>query len=105
MPTRWSCMNSRTPLARSRITIGRPCGDSWVSELKSFINDGKTPIHFNLDGITDPVALARKGKGMDPIFDGHATAWELSLIQDNPSIWPRVTFYRNGVPDANPFAH
>ncbi|BDH10616.1 polymorphic toxin-type HINT domain-containing protein [Streptomyces hygroscopicus] len=80
-------------------------GDSWVSELKGFINDGKTPIHFNLDGITDPVALARKGKGMDPIFDGHATAWELSLIQDNPSIWPRVTFYRNGVPDANPFAH
>ncbi|MCZ1006405.1 polymorphic toxin-type HINT domain-containing protein [Streptomyces lydicus] len=80
-------------------------GDNWVSELKSYINDGKTPIHFNLDGIDDPVALARKGKGMDPVFDGHATAWELSLIQDNPSIWPRVTFYRNGVPDANPFAH
>lgn len=79
-------------------------GDKWVSEFKGYVNDGKTPIHFNLNGIDDPVAAARTGKGLDPIFDGHATGWELSYIQDNLSAWSRVTFYRNGSPVANPFA-
>ncbi|WP_285751747.1 RHS repeat-associated core domain-containing protein [Lentzea sp. NBRC 105346] len=78
-------------------------GDKWVSEFKGYVNDGKTPIHFNLNGIDDPMSAARTGRGLDPIFDGHATAWELSYIQDNPSAWSRVTFYRNGSPVANPF--
>ncbi|MEU1734843.1 polymorphic toxin-type HINT domain-containing protein [Streptosporangium sp. NPDC020145] len=78
-------------------------GDNWVSEFKDFVKNGKTSIHFNLDGIEDPVAAAGAGSGLDPIFDGHATAWELSFIRDNPSSWPRVTFYRNGAPVANPF--
>lgn len=60
-------------------------------------------IHFNLDGIDDPVAAARIGDGLDPIFDGHATAWELSYIRDNPGSWPNVIFYRGGAPVANPF--
>ncbi|MFB7453269.1 polymorphic toxin-type HINT domain-containing protein, partial [Streptomyces sp. NPDC056194] len=79
-------------------------GDRWVSEFKGYVSDGKTPIHFNLNGIDNPVAAARTGRGLDPIFDGHATGWELSYIQDNPSAWSRVTFYRNGSPVANPFA-
>lgn len=57
-----------------------------------------------LIGFDDPVVAARVGRGTDPIFDGHSTAWELSFIQDNPSSWSRTTFYQDGVPDANPFA-
>jgi hypothetical protein len=64
-------------------------GDRWVSEFKDYVGDGKTQIHFNLDGIDNPVAAARTGRGTDPIFDGHATGWELSYIQDNPGSWSR----------------
>ncbi|MFI7064660.1 polymorphic toxin-type HINT domain-containing protein [Kribbella sp. NPDC050124] len=38
-------------------------GDKWVSEFKGYVNDGKTSIHFNLNGIDDPVAAARTGRG------------------------------------------
>ena len=79
-------------------------GDNWVSEFKDYVKDGDTPIAFNLDGIDDPAAAAQTGRGLDPVFDGHATAWELSYIQDNPASWSRVTFYRNGEAVANPFA-
>ncbi|GAA2631399.1 hypothetical protein GCM10010411_81880 [Actinomadura fulvescens] len=78
-------------------------GQNWVQEFQSYVKDGKTQIHVNLDGIDDPVAAARAGRGTDPILDGHATGWELSLIQDNPSSWPLVTFYREGRPVDNPF--
>ena len=79
-------------------------GDNWVTEFKGYVKNGRTQIHFNLDGIDDPVAAARVATGMDPIFDGHATAWELSVIRDNPSAWPRVTFYRGGQIEQNPFS-
>jgi hypothetical protein len=79
-------------------------GDDWVNEFKTYVADGTTEIHFNLDGIDDAVAAAAAGRGLDPIFDGHATAWELSHIQDNPASWSRVIFYRGGVPlEENPF--
>ncbi|GAA3001191.1 polymorphic toxin-type HINT domain-containing protein [Actinokineospora diospyrosa] len=80
-------------------------GDNWVNELKGFVTDGKTPIHFNLDGIgaANAKAFAEKGRGVNPNGGEHATAWELSYIQDNPSSWSRVTFYENGKPVANPF--
>jgi hypothetical protein len=79
-------------------------GERWVGEFKGYVKDGDTPIHFNLDGIGDPVTAARIGRGTDPVMDGHSTAWELSYIQDHPESWSRVTFYRNGAPDVNPFA-
>jgi RHS repeat-associated protein len=79
-------------------------GDDWVNEFKGYVKDGETPIHFNLTGIDDPVAAARTGRGTDPLFDGHATGWELSFIQDNPKSWSRVAFYRNGEHVANPFS-
>ncbi|GAA4227274.1 RHS repeat-associated core domain-containing protein [Actinomadura meridiana] len=79
-------------------------GEDWVNEFKEFVTDGETNIHFNLNGIDDPVAAARAGSGLDPIFDGHSTAWELSFIRDNPKSWSRVIFYRSGEPVANPFA-
>lgn len=78
-------------------------GDNWVSELKGYAKDGKTRIHFSLDGIDDPVAFAGRGKGVDPIFDGHATAWELNLVTSSKSAMSRTTFYRHGREVASPF--
>ncbi|MCF2525765.1 polymorphic toxin-type HINT domain-containing protein [Yinghuangia soli] len=79
-------------------------GDDWVNELKGYVKDGRTKIHFNLDGIDDPVAAARIGARHDPRDGEHVTAWELSLIRDNPGSWDRVTFYRRGQGSvANPF--
>ncbi|MEU8800906.1 RHS repeat-associated core domain-containing protein [Spirillospora sp. NPDC048819] len=79
-------------------------GDDWVNEFKGYVGDGRTRIHFNLDGIDDPVALAKRGATIDdPIFDGNSTAWELNIIRKNKDAWSRVTFYRNGDPVANPF--
>ena len=78
-------------------------GDNWVSELRGYVKDRKTKIHFNLDGIEDPVAFARRGEEIDPIFDGHATAWELNLVKGSKSAVSRTTFYRDGKKVANPF--
>ncbi|WJK32836.1 RHS repeat-associated core domain-containing protein [Solwaraspora sp. WMMA2065] len=78
-------------------------GENWVSELKGYVKDRKTKIHFNLDGIDDPVAFAVRGKEVDPIFDGHSTAWELNLVKNSKSAVSRTTFYRNGEKVANPF--
>ncbi|WP_306371052.1 hypothetical protein [Nocardiopsis sp. CC223A] len=79
-------------------------GDDWVREFKDYAADGETNIHFNLDGIDDPVAWADRGAGLGPIFDGHATAWELSVIRDSPSALSRNSFYRRGSRVENPFS-
>jgi hypothetical protein len=71
----------------------------WYEYLHDFLNDGKTRIHFNLNGIDDPVALADIGAGEDPALSGHVTAWELDQIRRTPAAWPRVTFYRDGKPE------
>ncbi|MBB1159861.1 MULTISPECIES: hypothetical protein [Amycolatopsis] len=78
-------------------------GENWGNEFNSSVAYGRTKTHFNLDGIDDPVAAARLGDGLDPIFDGQATAWELTGNRNNPGSWPNVLFYRDGVPVANPF--
>ncbi|MGW5155248.1 polymorphic toxin-type HINT domain-containing protein [Nonomuraea wenchangensis] len=79
-------------------------GDNWVREFKEYLKDGNTTIHFNLDGISDAKATAAKGVGIDPIFDGHATAWELAQIKSKPSTWSRVKWYRGGKEVPNPFS-
>ncbi|MFG2189294.1 DUF6531 domain-containing protein, partial [Nocardia iowensis] len=80
-------------------------GEDWVNEFKAYVRDGQTPIHFNLDGMDDAqwIASSQAARGLDPIFDGHATPWELSFIQDNRSSWSKVFFYRNGSRYDNPF--
>jgi hypothetical protein len=80
-------------------------GDDWVKEFQDYVEDGTTPIHFNLDGIDDPVAAARVGETVDdPRIDGHATKWELAYIKNHPNSWSRVKFYRGGVEKPNPFS-
>ncbi|MGW5675110.1 polymorphic toxin-type HINT domain-containing protein [Streptomyces sp. NPDC003860] len=79
-------------------------GDDWVREFRGYVNDGSTKIHFNLNGIDDPVGSSRTGREAgDPMMGEHVTAWELSYIEDRPSSWSRVIFYRNGRPVENPF--
>nr|WP_249026858.1 polymorphic toxin-type HINT domain-containing protein [Amycolatopsis lexingtonensis] len=78
-------------------------GDSWVQEFKNFVTDGETPIYFNLSGIDDVLGAANKGKGLDPIMDGHVTGWELNYIREHPESWPRVKWYKDGALVANPF--
>jgi hypothetical protein len=66
--------------------------------------DDITRIHFNLDGITAPVAFADSGVGVNPLTGhGHLTSWELNEIRFTPEAWSRITFYRNGKEVPNPF--
>jgi hypothetical protein len=76
----------------------------WYEQVLNFIRDGKTRIHFNLDGIDNPAKFADDGIGADPVFDyGRLTAWELNQIRQNPDCWSRVIFYKNGKVRSNPF--
>ncbi|MCG3750253.1 polymorphic toxin-type HINT domain-containing protein [Amycolatopsis sp. Poz14] len=78
---------------------------TWYQHVLNAIKDGKTRIHFNLDGIPDARAYADLGVGADPVLDyGRLTAWELNEIRQDPSCWSRVKFYRNGKEWKNPFA-
>ncbi|WJK40205.1 polymorphic toxin-type HINT domain-containing protein [Solwaraspora sp. WMMA2056] len=78
---------------------------SWHEQLLGFISDGKTRIHVNLDGIDDPVSYAASGKNVDPADVGGRgfTRWEMYQLSQSPEAWSRVTWYRNGRPDENPF--
>ncbi|MGW7076814.1 RHS repeat-associated core domain-containing protein [Streptomyces sp. NPDC054866] len=83
-----------------------PDGTSWHRQLQGYLGTGSNArIHFNLDGITDPVASARAGENVNPAndFDG-LTNWELSQARDAPHAWDRITWYRDGDTVANPFA-
>ncbi|WP_170160708.1 WXG100 family type VII secretion target [Nocardia puris] len=57
--------------------------------VRDIVLDGSTPIHFNLDGLSDSewMSAARSARNFDPRFDGHATPWELGFIQDNRASW------------------
>jgi hypothetical protein len=73
-----------------------------------------TWIHFNLDGINDPVAcaeyaaqgLARKsgaGLPLDWSLVGLTNA-ELNALRNDPQVLSLTTFYRQGSPVLSPFA-
>ncbi len=76
----------------------------WFDHVLDALEDGTTRIHFNLDGIADPVAFADSGVGVNPVTGfGRLTAWELNEIRHTPEAWSRITFYRNGKAVPNPF--
>jgi hypothetical protein len=72
-----------------------------------------TRMHFNLDGINDPVAsadaAARGLSGRQAL--GLPTDWsavgltnaELNAIRNDPQLLSITTFYRNGVAVTSPF--
>ncbi|WP_203896530.1 hypothetical protein, partial [Actinoplanes xinjiangensis] len=78
-------------------------GEDFVEELKEYVKDGKTTIHFNLDGIDHPREFAAMGAGINPKAGEHVTAWELHLVSSNPNALARTKFYRNNEEVDNPF--
>ncbi len=76
----------------------------WHKYLLDAINDGLTRIHFNLDGIPDPIKFADRGIGIDPTSKfGYFTSWELNEIRQASHAWNRVIFYCKGKVVVNPF--
>jgi RHS repeat-associated protein len=82
-----------------------PGSGSWHRQLQGYLGpESNSRIHFNLDGIDDPVASARAGESVDPSgFEG-LTNWELYQARESPHAWDRITWYRGGQTVANPFA-
>ncbi|WP_434096667.1 RICIN domain-containing protein [Streptomyces mirabilis] len=81
-----------------------PGNGPWYKKLEAYLSsESTTKISFNLDGITDPVAAARAGKAVDPSGFEHLTDWELYKISQSPQAWDRITWYKGGKIDANPF--
>ncbi|GAA3924625.1 hypothetical protein Aau02nite_21460 [Amorphoplanes auranticolor] len=71
--------------------------DYWMRDFRGFLKDGKTKIHFNLDGIDDWREWSRQGaEESDPDLGYLMTAWELNQVLTNESAKSRTTFYRNG---------
>jgi len=72
-----------------------------------------TRIHFNLDGIHDPVASA--DRAAHGLMHQHVAAWridwsamgltnaELNAIRSDPQLLSITTFYRQGSPVLSPF--
>ncbi|MGP3922441.1 RHS repeat-associated core domain-containing protein [Streptomyces sp. 8N616] len=82
-----------------------PGSGSWHRQLQGYLGtESNARIHFNLDGIDDPVASARAGQSVDPSgFEG-LTNWELYQAREATHAWDRITWYRGGQTVANPFA-
>jgi hypothetical protein len=85
-----------------------------VGEVAQKVLSGQlTQIHFNLEGIADPVAsadlaaqgLARQQAAGLPInwTAVGLTNAELNTIRSDPSLLQRTTFYRKGHPVPSPF--
>ena len=58
-------------------------------------------IYFNLQGISDPLASARLGRG--GFFGGNYTNAELHLIRSNPALLQKTIFFNGGVQVPSPF--
>ncbi|WP_212844092.1 polymorphic toxin-type HINT domain-containing protein [Catellatospora sp. IY07-71] len=79
--------------------------DKWENVVTRALDpNSKTLVHFNLDGIDDPVAWAKLQEGKALPDADRFTAWELAQIKAAPAaVQARVTFYRNGDVVPNPF--
>jgi hypothetical protein len=85
-----------------------------IEEVAQKVLSGElTQIHFNLDGITDPVAsadLAARGLAGQQAA-GLPVNWaavgltnaELNTIRGDPTLLRLTTFYRNGQPVPSPY--
>lgn len=81
-----------------------PGNGPWYKKLEAYLSlESTTKISFNLDGITDARAAARAGEAIDPTDFEHLTNWELYKISQSPHAWDRITWYKKGKLDANPF--
>ncbi|WP_405754782.1 polymorphic toxin-type HINT domain-containing protein [Streptomyces sp. NBC_00073] len=81
-----------------------PSGTAWHRQIEAFLQDGKTNIHVNLDGIDNPKEYAKSGEKIDPAVDDMGyTRWEMYKLSQSPDAWPRVTWYRKGKLVTNPF--
>jgi hypothetical protein len=81
-------------------------GVHWLGKVIAFLNDGKTRIYVNLDGIgyENVRAWAKAGEFADPKKMAKGLmAWELYQIRETPSAWSRITWYEGGVVKGNPF--
>ncbi|MFD5798576.1 polymorphic toxin-type HINT domain-containing protein [Streptomyces diastatochromogenes] len=83
-----------------------PQDSSWMTTVRNALAPkSSTQIHFNLDGIEDPVGLAESQKGVASPDPGDYTAWELAQIKGAPaSAQARVTWYSGGEVVGNPFS-
>jgi len=55
-------------------------------------------IHFNLQGIPDPISYAKQYGSGDLYAEGtYVTAWELYHIYQNPAALAKTTFYPSGI--------
>ncbi|WP_432832846.1 ricin-type beta-trefoil lectin domain protein [Dactylosporangium sp. CA-092794] len=83
-----------------------PQDRSWESIVKEALGpDSDVQIHFNLDGIDDPVGLADSAAGVKSPEPGKYTAWELAQIRAaSGSAQARVTWYSDGDIVPSPFA-
>ncbi|MFG2479562.1 ricin-type beta-trefoil lectin domain protein [Streptomyces fagopyri] len=81
-----------------------PGNGPWYKKFEAYLSsESTTKISFNLDGIPDPVTAARAGKTVDPSdFEG-LTNWELYKVSQSPQAWDRITWYKGGKVDVNPF--
>jgi hypothetical protein len=64
----------------------------WGQAFRQALSRTSGRIHFNLDGVNVPNALA----GDPNTWVGRYTAWELQQIVGNPTWFSRTTFYLNG---------
>ncbi|MEV5977086.1 DUF6531 domain-containing protein [Streptomyces sp. NPDC052114] len=82
-----------------------PGNSSWHRQYQDYLAPGSNArIHFNLDGISDPVASARSGENVNPANDFEGlTNWELYQARESPHAWDRIKWYRDGDTVPNPF--
>lgn len=59
-------------------------------------------IHFNLDGIPDPVAAADQGQAYG-FLPGNVTNAELHAVRNDPNWLRKTVLYRGGTPVPSPF--
>lgn len=81
-----------------------PGRGQWYQKLLGYLSDeSNVRIHFNLDGIDDPAESAEAGRAVDPTGYEGLTNWELHQIEQRPSVWKRIIWYRGGQIVRNPF--
>jgi hypothetical protein len=76
-------------------------GSEWKSEFVRIAGDASTKINFNLTGTSQKI-MSHVTRGINGT--GRAFEYELGQIYQNHDWWSRITWFRNGIEVANPFA-
>ncbi len=80
-----------------------PDPNDWKDGVLETIYNANTRIYVNLTGLDDVMTEITRVVINNPYAKN--TGWEIYQIYQNPAMWDRVRWFKDGIEVINPFLH